>query len=105
MEEAHRRALADVHQGMRLATDVTVASGQRLAVAGAEVTARLLEQLAGHGITHLDVFVDVVMDEAQRQELRKEIEARLGRRFAGVMDQPLMAELYKAILTFRTRGL
>ncbi len=96
-------ALADVTVGMRFATDVTDEKGQRLVPAGTVVTERLLEQLARHGICAVNVVAP--MSEEERHAAREDVTQRLEHRFSLVKDDPLMAELYRLILNYRTKDL
>lgn len=104
-ESGHGRqiALAEVTVGMRFATDVTDEKGLRLVSAGTDVTERLLEQLARHGICEVSVVAP--MSEEERRAAREDMTQRLEHRFSLVKDDPLMAELYRLILNYRIKDL
>ncbi len=103
-ERRQQIALADVTVGVQLAADVTDEKGHCLVPSGTVVTERLLEQLGRHGVSEVAVAA-APMSEEERRAARDAVTQRLERRFGLVKDDPLMAELYRLVLNYRTKDL
>lgn len=95
--------LEKLRPGAVLAHDIADASGRRLLAAATALTPELIELLARRHIRAVPIVQTISAEAAAAR--RKEIDARLARRFRNVRNDPVMQKLETALRNHRLESL
>jgi hypothetical protein len=95
--------LDQAEPGMKLACDVKQTNGSCLLSAGSELSNEAIVLLNNRGVTTLQILIAV--DSQQKSAEIELIEQQISKRFRKVQNDPLMAQLRKALLNHRLKEL
>lgn len=90
---------------MEVMGDIQDGQGRRLVAGGTLLSPSLIQVLGRRGITHVQVGVEVKLDDAELMARRTEIEQRLAHLFRHQTEDPLMQRLRESLLAYRLEHL
>lgn len=97
-------SVENIEDGMILARDVCGSTGSALIGKGTKLTNTMGRRLKNWGISDVSIEgeEDAVENKPSPEVSNEEDQQRLKDTFSGVMQNPIMRELYTAVLNFKT---